>query len=285
MNTLSENFSINKKNNNILKYFGVIITLIFFIIIFNFFGSQIKNSFYVVSSPVEKVFWSAGESSSGFLSSFFWAGAIAKENDNLKGENEKLIAQVVLLQAVNNANQAQSDISLGIQNADLKLLMAGIIGLAGQDVVSVNKGSDDGIEEGMPVISQQNVVLGKINKVYKNFSSVMLISNKNSVVNVKVRQNKGGEIMPDTETEIDGVIRGSGNSGVSLDLIPVDKNINEGDILITSSLEEVFPKNLLIGKITKIQKNDQKPFQQAEIQPFFDLKGLDNLFVITNYKR
>ena len=68
-------------------------------------------------------------------------------------------------------------------------------------------------------------------------------------------------------------------------VLTIDNNINEGDVLITSALEKTFPKGLLIGKVVKIQKNDQKPFQQAEVKPFFNLNGLDNLFVITNYKR
>ena len=277
----SDNFSINKKGNNLLRYSGIAIALLFLAVIFSFFGAGIKNSFYIISSPIEKVFWSAGESSSGFVGSFFKAGALIKENDNLKNENQKLIAQIVSLQAINNANQAQSDVSLNTQNTNFKLLMVGIIGLNGQDVVSINKGSADGILEGMPVISQQNVVFGEVSKVYKNFSEVMLISNKKSVVNVKIEQNQDS----DEPVEIDGLVKGNGNLGIYLDLVTIDNNINEGDVLITSALEKTFPKGLLIGKVVKIQKNDQKPFQQAEVKPFFNLNGLDNLFVITNYKR
>ena len=46
-----------------------------------------------------------------------------------------------------------------------------------------------------------------------------------------------------------------------------------------------FPKDLVVAKILKIEKNDQKPFQQAQISLFFNVKSADNLFVITNYKQ
>lgn len=278
MNTFSENFFINKKNSNLPKIIAGTIALSIFIFVLNIFSPVIKNSFYKISSPLEKTFWSAGVSSSGYINSIFNAGDLARKNDDLKNENQKLIAQIVSLQAINDANQAQSDVSTACLNKDFSLLMAGVIGLDGQDILSINKGSVDGIQEGMPVINQQNVLYGKVVKVYKNYSQVMLLSNKKSIVNVRIQNS-------DPDNEIDGVIKGNGNLGIYLDLVPIDSAINQGDFLITSNLEKTFPKDLLIGKITKVEKNDQKPFQQAKIQSFFNLSSIDNLFVITNYKR
>ena len=108
----------------------------------------------------------------------------------------------------------------------------------------------------------------------------MLVSNKNSIVNVKVQQ-----VLGSTTSEIDGVIKGSGGLDAYLDLIPISSEINIGDVLVTSSIEKLFPKDLLVARITKEEKNDQKPFQQAKVDLFFDIKTTDNLFVITNYKR
>ena len=54
---------------------------------------------------------------------------------------------------------------------------------------------------------------------------------------------------------------------------------------MTSAIEKSFPKDLLVAKIIQKEKNDQKPFQQAQISLFFDIKDADNLFVIKNYKQ
>jgi len=274
----SDNLSINKKSSSWLRFLIGALALLFFIAIMNFFSSPIKNVFYIVSSPIQKAFWSAGASASGALGPFFKAGALSKENQNLKQENQSLLAQVASLQAITNGNEAQSAVSMACQNNGFKLLMAGVIGLDEQDVLSINKGSADGVAEGMPVISQQNALFGKVFKVYKNFSKVMLLSNKNSVINVKIQQ--ADLIKP----EIDGVIKGKGGLGVYLDLVPVDDVINQGDFLATSALEGTFPKDLLIGKITKVEKNDQKSYQQAQVQPFLNV-STENLFIITNYKQ
>ncbi|MGA2417824.1 MAG: rod shape-determining protein MreC [Candidatus Staskawiczbacteria bacterium] len=276
--TKAKNFSINKKNKNLLKFLIGAGALLFFIAVLNFFISPIKNTFYALSSPVQKTFWAAGESSAGFLTSFADAGNLNKENQNLKSENQKLLSQVASLLSIEQANQAQTDISATCQNNGFKTVPAGVIGLDDNDILSINKGSADGVSENMPVINQQGAVYGKVFKVYKNFSQVMLISNKNSVINVKVQQGDA------TKPEIDGVIKGQGNLGVYLDLVPIDDTINQGDVLVTSALEATFPKDLLVGTITKVEKNDQNPHQSAQVQPFIS-SSADNLFVITNYKQ
>jgi rod shape-determining protein MreC len=274
-----KNFSINKKNRNWLRYVIGASVVLFFLFVFNFFIAPISNFFYTVSSPIQKTFWTAGESSAGFFGSFFQSGNLVKQNKDLTESNQRLLAQVASLQSIEQGNLAQSDVSASCQNTGFKVVMAGVIGLDDNDILSINKGSADGIAEGMPIISQHNVLFGKISKVYKNFSKIMLISNKNNVTNVKVQQSDL------TKPEIDGVIRGDGGLTAHLDLIPIDSEINPGDALFTSSVEKSFPKDLLVAKITQKIKNDQKPFQQAQISLFFNVKTTDNLFVITNYKK
>ena len=272
------NFSIKHKNKNWLKILIGVVALLFLIWVLNIFVSPIKNAFYNITSPIQKTFWLAGASSSNFFGSLFNGVGLSQENQNLKFENQKLLSQIAALQSIEQGNQAQSDVSSTCQNTGFKLVMAGVSGL-NNDILSINKGSADKIAEGMPVISQQGVLFGEILKVYKKYSDVMLITNKNSVVNVKVQQ--GDIALPET----DGVVKGNGGLSAYLDLIPIDSSINSGDVLVTSALDKSFPKDLLVAKITQIQKNDQKPFQQAQVSLFLDVKTVNNLFVITNYKR
>jgi rod shape-determining protein MreC len=217
-------------------------------------------------------------SSSSFFGSLFNGVSLFKENENLKQENQKLLSQVAAIQSILQGNQAQSDVSTSCQDSGFNLVMAGVSGLDG-DNISINKGLADGISEGMPVISQQGVLFGRVLKAYKNFSQIILISNKNSIVNVKIQQSD--PLFP----EINGVVKGNGGLNAYLDLIPISSEINFGDILVTSAIDKAFPKDLLVAKIIQEEKNDQKPFQQARIDLFFDVTKSDNLFVITNYKR
>ena len=281
-----KNFSIHNKNRKWPKYLAVAVMLLVVLFILNIFVAPVRNAFYTISKPIQGALWTAGNFSAGLLGGAFKYGSLEKENENLKQENQKLLSQIATLQSIEQGNQAQSDVSLACQNSDFQYVMAGVVGLD-KDIISISKGSANGIAEGMPVINQQNILVGKVFKVYKNFSDIMLVSNKNSVINVKIQQQN---VITDTSAsatlpaEIDGVLKGDGGLTAHLDLVPINSNINPYDVLVTSSLEKSFPKDLLVGKILQKTKNDQEPFQKAQISLFFDVKTADNLFVITNYK-
>lgn len=268
----TKNFCINKKNNGLLKFCVGALALLFCFAGLNVFSSGVRNVFLGASSPVQKTLWAAGESVSGVFGPFFQAGAFAKENQNLKSENEKLITQIAYLQYSINTDKELQAVAQATSLDNFKLQMAPVTGFGAPDVLTIGKGASDGIALGMPVIDSQKALAGVISKVYKNYSEITLISNKSSVVNVE------------TISQVEGVAKGAGNAGVYLDLVLVDDTLNQGDVLITSALDGTFPKGLLLGKITNIEKNDQNPHQKAQVQPFFK-SSVDHLFVITNYKR
>jgi len=268
-----KNFSIKKRGKNLLKILIGVVAVVLLLFILNIFVAPVRNFFYTVSYPIQKSFWTAGQGSSTFLSSLLNAGFLNSEIEKLKQENQKLLSQVASLQLITQANEAQSNVSLACQNTGFKFVMAGVIGLD-NDILSINKGLVDGIAEGMPVISSQNVLFGRVYKVYKNFSQIMLVSNKSNITNVEI-----------LGSEIDGVVKGKGGLLAYLDLVPINSEINLQDVLVTSSIDKSFPKGLLVGEIVQNQKNDQEPFQSASVRLFFDVKTTDNLFVITNYKQ
>ncbi len=244
----------------------------------NIFDSPIKNTFYKLTSPITQTFWKVGDSVSGFFSSFFRVRFLSQENKDLQSENQRLLAEITLLQEIAKENQLIGQALDNTKKDNVDLLLAQTIGLEG-DFVLLNKGSDDGILENMPVISAQKVLFGKVFKVYKNFSKVMLISDKNSVVDAKMQS------LDLTKPPVLGIIKGDGNLSVYMDLISSDAQINQEDVIITSGQEGIFPRGLLIGNIAGSEKNDAKPFQTARVLPFFDAINTHDLFVITNYLR
>jgi rod shape-determining protein MreC len=268
---------LNKKKSFAPKILFAAVVLALSVFLLIIFTAPVKNFFHNISFPLQENFSSMGKNGSSWLGSVLNSSDAQQENEILKQENEKLLAKISDLQSIQEGNQALSAISQSCQKNNFTTVMAGITGLNDQDIVSINKGSDDGIAEGMPVIDQNNVLYGKIYKVFKDFSQVMLISSKNSAINAQAQRDIGSEAA-------NGIVKGSGGLSIYLDLVPVNLDLQNGEILITSALDQTFPKNLLIGKIYQVDKNDQKPFQQAQIDPFFSLDQVENLFVITNYK-
>ena len=274
------NIYTKKQNFLLLKTIIVIIVFLTLAGSFHLFEDQIKNYSYRATSPIAKVFWRAGDSLSMLSKSFAGGRWITEENNNLKEENQKLLSEISSLKEKLQENQAIGEFLQNTQNDHFETLLASVVGVDyANDVILIDKGSDDGIEENMPVISSQKVIYGKVLKVYKNFSNVMMVSNKNSVLDVKIQD---GDV---TKPPIYGAIKGNGNLSFYLDLVSLDAQIKEGDTLVSSALEGIFPKDLLVGKVLSINKDDLKPFQTARVQPFFDIKNIDSLFVITDYKK
>ncbi|MBI3631478.1 MAG: rod shape-determining protein MreC [Candidatus Staskawiczbacteria bacterium] len=274
------NVFLNKRNAIWPKILIGIIVFLILIGILNLFQKQFKNFFYFISEPLQKTFWNAGSNTSNLLGSFLSINNYAKENEELNAKNQELLNEIISLQQAKAENQALREAANIKQENKFKIVLADVVGVDSyQDFILINKGSDDGILENMPVINEQKVLFGKIFKVYNKFSKVMLVSNQNSVLDIKIQ--KDDEISP----PIYGIVRGRGNFSAFLDTVPLDSEVKNDDILITSSLEGVFPRGLLVGKITEVYKDDLKPFQTAKIELLSNLKQIDKLFVITDYNK
>lgn len=257
-----------------------IATLIAIIVFLNIFQNQFRNSFYLISSPIAKALSQAGSKASNIFVSFLSINNLKKENIDLTEENQKLFSEIALLNDLLRQNQVSKEAIETAKQSNFSLLAVKTIGLdSANDFILIDKGLEDGIAENMPVISSQKVLYGKVFKTYKNFSKVMLISSTASTIDVQIQNN---DLL---EPPIYGAVKGKGRLSLYLDLVSSDSEIKEGDTLITSALEGIFPRDLLVGRVINSSKNDLKPFQTAEIQPFFDVKNIDNLFLITDYMK
>jgi rod shape-determining protein MreC len=255
-------------------YRRLILLLLAVLILFllNFYQREVKNFFYKISEPIQKIFWRAGMKVSIFFETISEIKRLKSENEELKLKNQELLSQIANLNEFKKENEnLREALGLGLEK-EFKISLAQITSRdISQDFVVVNKGLKDGIEENMPVITSQKILVGKIYQVYKNYSRVMLITNKES--------SFGGRIVG---KETLGEVAGKGNLKVIFDLIPPEKEISQGDIVETTVLGGVFPKGLLVGQIGKIQKSDIQSLYQAEILPLFDLDKLENVFIILN---
>ncbi|MBU2635354.1 rod shape-determining protein MreC [Patescibacteria group bacterium] len=256
------------KKNKILIIVVVVILLVFLL---NVFQKEVRSLFYSFSAPIQKVLWGAGDSTSDFFQGIVRVKTLKQESDELKLENQELLSQVVALKNLKKENETlRQALDLGLQE-DFKLALAQLIGKdISQDFILIDKGAKDAVTEDMPVITQQRVLIGRISEVYEGFSKVMLISHKESSFDAKV-------------DNISGVIRGQGNFRILFDLILREENLSQGDIVVTSVLGRIFPEGLLVGRIKQIKRSDVEPFQQAEIEPFFDISQIETLFIILDF--
>lgn len=274
------NVYIKKQNFLFQRVATRIAILVFLLFLLNMFQLEVKNIFYSISSPLSNVFRNSGSNIYNFFQSSFNFNSLKQENDNLKEENQKLLSEISSLESLIRENQLSKEALENAKNSNFAILSARIIQLdSANDYIVINKGSKNGINLNMPVISSQKVIIGKVIKIYDEFSEVMLISNKNSVLDAKIQYDDPQKPV------IHGVVKGESNLSVYLDLVKPDSEVFQGDILITSGLEGTLPQGLIIGKVTSVNKDDLKPFLTADVLPLFDVKSVDNVFLITNYRK
>lgn len=241
----------------------------------NFFQGEVRGFFYGMSWPVQKVLGDAGLKASIFFDTLLGRETLRKEAELLRLQNLQLKFQNYDLRELKLENQLLREaLEIGLEK-DFQLYLGNVTGKdVSQDFILIDAGSRQGIREGMPVITQQKVLVGRISHVFEEFSKVMLISHPETFFEVEIFGRSTF-----------GIIQGKKNGAIFLDLIPQEAVIQEGDFLVTTaSLEGKLPGGLLVGQISRVIKTDVKPFQQAEIDSFFDIADLRQIFIITNFQ-
>lgn len=247
---------------------AIIISVIIFL---NVFQKETKNFFFFISSPIQKAFWLAGDRVSDFLAFLIEAKSLKKEAAELRLKNLTLIRENIRLQSLEEQNQALREaLKVGLdKDYDLIVFAHTFSKVISEDTILIDKGSEDGLTEKLPVITENKVLCGRIKEVYKNFSKVELISNKNSSFDVKLENIKE-----------EALAKGEGNFNLLIDFIPFAQDLKEGTLVVSSDLGGVFPANFLVGEIKSVLKSNTEPFQKAKAKMACDLPKLGYLFII-----
>jgi rod shape-determining protein MreC len=190
---------------------------------------------------------------------------------SLEKENRNLIQQQVA-----NAQTLQQAQHLSAENAHLRKLLAANEQLPVKSVMSeilydardafirkiiVDRGTQHGVAPGQPVIDDIGIV-GQVTRVFPFTSEVTLLTDKDQAIPVQV-----------VRTGLRSIAYGQGHSG-SLDLrfMPVNADIKNGDILVTSGIDGVYPAGLSVAKVVQVESKSTDAFARIICQP---LAGID----------
>jgi rod shape-determining protein MreC len=194
-----------------------------------------------------------------------------------------LEAEVARLQAQN--------IELQQQNTELEVLRA-LLGFAqahpnpeylsaaviGRDTspflhyVFINRGSDDGLRRGMPVVSEKGLI-GRVAAVTAGAARVQLVTDPAASVNIRI-DPAGAE----------ATLHGSLSGEISIDSIPQEASVQPGDPVLTSGLGGNYPANILIGQISGLRRREGELFQTATVQPVTDFARMEIVLVVVNFQ-
>lgn len=201
---------------------------------------------------------------------------LREQNAALQNEVSRLQSEILELQQ----QLVETDILYALlnfarQSPENTYVAAAVIGKDPSpflNYVIIDRGSDNNIYKGMPVVTEQGLV-GSIDAVTASAARVKLITDQSSVVNVKLQRSK-------TEAQVQGSVTGD----ISLEMVSPAIQLTEGDLVFTSGMGGSFPPEIFIGQVLSPQLKENALFQTAAIQPSVNFESLRAVLVITNFR-
>jgi rod shape-determining protein MreC len=139
--------------------------------------------------------------------------------------------------------------------------------------VVINAGTNNGLLVGMPVESTRGLI-GQIYRTSSNASQVLLVTDTNSHIPVRLGNSRAT-----------GILQGSGGAGdMIIDWIDLEETVEVGETVFTAGLGGRFPEDLVIGRVTDIDRRESELHQKASVRANTAFADLEIVTVITNFR-
>lgn len=197
---------------------------------------------------------------------------IKKNNRELQHEIAQLKAQLGELTELKLENERLGGLLQFKEKTGMTLLTARIIGrdlMSHYGTITIDRGEKHGVRKGMGTLTISGVV-GYITEVEPNSSKILLLTDRYAVVDGVVQRSRAR-----------GIVQGETDT-CSLTFLKRTDDVQVEDIIVTSGLDNYFPKGFPIGTVTKVLKDDYGLGQQVTIQPRVIAANLEELFVVLN---
>ena len=241
-------------------------------------GGYLGPAFRIISSPLL--------SAQGWLSTRYLSiyesvrspqdmAALRQKNALLEAENSRLQGQVIQLQQqLKDSEVLYALLKFARARPNDTYVAASVIGRDPSPFlryIIIDKGSDDGLRHGMPVVTAEGLV-GRVDAVIANAARIQLVNDPGSAVNI---------LLSSTRTE--AILSGTVTGDVQLDMVPLDITLKPGEVILTSALGGSYPAGILVGQVVSVRRLETELFQTASVQPAVDYNNLRAVLVVTNF--
>ncbi len=224
-------------------------------------------------TPVERMFISTGHFFRDSWHNYLYLRGIRKENRDLHEKIAQMqMEQVRLKQDADQAKRLQALLEFR-EKFITKTLPAQVIATSGTEqsrLITIDKGSHDGIRTDMAVITPDGIV-GKVKEVFPMSSQVLLINDRDSGAGVVLETSR-----------LQGILKGTSLGELQISDVMSDEKVEPGEHVITSGGDRIYPKGLSVGTVTySAPDRENDPFLAIKIKPAADLRRLEEVLVIT----
>ena len=142
----------------------------------------------------------------------------------------------------------------------------------GRQSVVLNRGSEDGVRAGQPVLGAGATLLGIVTEVNESRSRVRLITDREAAIAALLQSSRTA-----------GSLVGDGD-GLRLEFVPLEADVAPGDVVLTSALGGLLPPGLLVGRVSSVDAPGQELHQWIEVDPLGDLERIEQVLIMTGFR-
>jgi rod shape-determining protein MreC len=273
---------LNKKSNfDIWRRFQIPIVLaISILLIFTLISASLRdphpmqpleNLVINLTAPVFNFVHRTGDGLSRIWRGYFYLVGVQAENEILKQKTVENQSTEALYQETLLEKERLRKLLEFRDQAALPVTGARIIGFDFSiwfKCAFLDKGTNDGIKLGMPVINAAGIV-GRLVECYPNYSKVLLLIDRSSAVDAIDQRNR-----------LRGILEGIGTNRCFLRFVHKNQDVQVGDIILASGLGGVYPQGMILGSVVAVDKKVPGIFQEIEVEPAVDFTRLEEVLIV-----
>jgi len=263
------------------KKYSLFLLALLFVLVLALFSYQLKFSqqhgllrktVLEIAAPLESAINDSVTGIEETWHRYLFLYGLTDENKRLRETNARLARKVIAYREAYLENIRLRRLLAFKEKLGYETVAAGIIlrDMAGfMKTLMIDRGESHGVRRGQPVIVETGLV-GRVIETTWHASRVLLLTDENSNVDALIQ-----------ETRANGILQGTGMGSCSLKYIVRTETVRKGDIILTSGLGGVFPKELILGIVRKVENNKTSMFQNIDVVPGVDFLKMEEVLVIT----
>lgn len=263
------------KNKRTLFAAAVALIAAFIIYSYSLKSREHANSFergvLTLSAPLMGVVSDANRYLLSIWSDYVALVSTHKENQGLRESVRQLNVRIIESQdAILENERLKKLLSLksSMQTPSVAATVIGEDSAPWYRSIVIDRGSVDGLAEGMPVMATSGVV-GRVVKVAASSARVLLLTDHVSSIAAMIQRSRAR-----------GVLKGKGGGSCSLEFTVREDDVTVGDVVTTSGVGGVFQKGKILGEVTMVKKGEYGMFQTIDVRPAVNTFHLEEVLVL-----
>lgn len=238
----------------------------------------VDDAALTVAAPFAAVVSSVADGVGTLVTGVVEGPRLYNENLQLRKEENLLLQKYIALKNEQHENLIfRNVLNFHDRNSHMDLVTSRVIGgdasaTSLAPYIIINRGSRDGLRDGMTVLDQYGNFVGSISDVVNNAAKVLLMVSPSSSV---------GAV--DLRTRATGLVEGQYAGRPLFKFVVASQTMRPGDFVVTDGDLNLFPRTILIGQIMSVAHRNVSLFQTAELRPAADFSNLEVVQVVRNF--